>query len=122
MSITNITDTGYHNLYFAGKSTPIRGLSCFCDINGGVDLVFYSIYINLNRESCSRVKITADNKPVYNCTDDGVYISYNGIIIRELKKARIEFIDMTSDYDDAILIEFYQKEAVKYSCDCSQQG
>ncbi|XP_050412767.2 uncharacterized protein LOC126827460 [Patella vulgata] len=122
MSITNITDTGWHYLYFAGKSTPTRGLSCSCDITGGeVDLRFYSYYINLNRESCSHVKITADNKPVYNCTDDGVYISHHDIIIYGLKTARIEFIDMTSDYDDAIWIGFFRREAVKYSCDCSKQ-
>ncbi|XP_050404407.2 uncharacterized protein LOC126820451 [Patella vulgata] len=112
-------DDGY-DLYFSGKDSPVKELTCSCDITSdGGNIYMYNWITYLNGESCTRLTVTEDDQPVYTCNDDGVFTGFNGNTGPRGLKYRILFNNMTSSYDDVIWIRFYGT-LLTVSCDCNK--
>ncbi|KAK6183138.1 hypothetical protein SNE40_010671 [Patella caerulea] len=122
---TRSTATGNdgHNLYFSGKDTPVKELTCSCDITsdgGGVYLYNWVTY--LTGGSCPKLTVLFLDRPEYTCNDDGVftaYISDQNHRVLGGRKYRIVFNNMTSSHDDIIWIRFNGPD-LTVSCDCNK--
>ncbi|XP_050416624.1 uncharacterized protein LOC126830271 [Patella vulgata] len=111
---------GHFSLYYSGKDSPAKGLTCSCVLpKGDFTLKMQLLYIYLSGESCTRVTVTGDDTPEYTCNDDGVFISkQNNVHINDIY--RITFNNLTSSNDDVIWIEFTGRPE-NASCDCKAQ-
>ncbi|KAK6173915.1 hypothetical protein SNE40_017287 [Patella caerulea] len=112
----NRVSSFYWYLYFAGRTSPVKGLTCSCNITSEGQFNVETMYIYLGGKSCNRVKVTTDDKPYYTCNHDGIFYGHNFGL--ETSKATIEFNKMTAGYDDVIWIGFGGHVVLNAACDC----
>ncbi|KAK6183172.1 hypothetical protein SNE40_010701 [Patella caerulea] len=112
-------DDGY-TLYFSGRDTPVKELTCSCDITSDDgNVYFYNWILYLNGGSCASVTVTEDERHVYTCNDDGVFTGFSDMTGPRGLKYRISFNNMTSSHDDVIWLRFYGA-ALTVACDCNK--
>ncbi|KAK6169769.1 hypothetical protein SNE40_020758 [Patella caerulea] len=123
--VNNITDkqntthsrSGF--LYFTGQTKPSSHLTCSCEVTSPGKINVISYFVNLSPDTCSRVKISSQNRQLVKCDHKGGALIFNKWLDQVKEAITIDFDDFSAKRTDTIWFEFGPERDKELNINCT---